>query len=74
MIHRPNPLMLDRLGRNLRIGDAIILLNTFPAIIKDFAVREGDLGAVVQRSAGVTGFAYFEEVEKSKNDNTHNCY
>ena len=61
-----NHLMLDRLGRNFHIGDAIILLNTFPATIKDFAVRDGELGAVVQRSAGTTGFAYFEEIDRKE--------
>ncbi len=70
MMQRPNPLMLDRLGRVLHVGDAIILLNTFPAIIKDFVVRDGELGAIIQRSAGMTGFAYFEEIERRNNNTT----
>jgi hypothetical protein len=57
--------MLDRLGKPLHIRDAVVILNTFPATIKDFAVHEGELGAVMQRSAGKIGFAYFEEIERS---------
>ncbi|MGA2505103.1 MAG: hypothetical protein ABSG01_13515 [Anaerolineales bacterium] len=63
MIH-PTPLMLDKYGKVLRAGDIVLVLGVFPATVKDFAVHDAELGAVVRRPSRQDSFVYFEEIER----------
>ena len=56
--------MLDRLGKVLRVGDIVLVLGVFPATIKDFAVQDGELCAIVRRPSRQDSFVYFEEIER----------
>jgi hypothetical protein len=61
---RPDPLMLDRLGKVLHIGDIVLVLGIFPATIKDFKLQDGELCAIVRRPSRQDSFVYFEEIER----------